>query len=108
MKKILGIMIAALVIMSCGKKAEPVNADITKITVDDFLAKATELKDKKVEVTGTIVHTCRHSGKRAHIIGTDPNKKLKLEVVGEASKFEKEMEGKTVIAEGTVKELVID
>jgi hypothetical protein len=108
MKKKLGLLIAVLFIFACGKKTEPVPADITKITVEDFLLKTTELKDKKVEITGTIVHTCQHSGKRAHIIGTDPNKKVKLEVVGEASKFDKEMEGKTVIAEGIVKELIID
>ncbi len=108
MKKTLGMLTAVLFLLACGKKTEPVSADINKITVEDFFLKTAELKDKKVEVTGTIVHTCQHSGKRAHIIGTDPNKKLKLELVGDTPKFDKEMEGKTVIAEGTVKELIID
>ncbi len=107
MKKTALILLLSIFVFACGKKTEPV-AEITKITVEDFFLKASELKNKKVEVTGTIVHTCQHGGKRAHIIGTDQAKKLKLEVAGETSKFEKEMEGKTVIAEGTVKELIID
>lgn len=110
MKKTLILLLPLLLIFACGKKDNPTPADseVTKISVEEFFQKASSLTDKKVEVTGLIVHTCRHSGKRAHIVGKDAEKKLKLELVGDAPKFDKEMEGKTVVAEGTVKALIID
>lgn len=107
MKKLIGLVILA-VLIGCGKSSEKTSAEVMKISVEDFLQKAAELKDKKVEITGMVVHTCRHGGKRAHIVGTEPEKRIKLEVVGDAPKFEKELEGKSILAEGIVRQLIID
>lgn len=107
MKKLFSILLLVLFFVACNKN-EVKEDELLKITVEDFFEKATELADKKVEVTGTIVHTCSHGGKRAHIIGSDPDKKLKLEITGNTPKFDKAMEGNDVIAEGFVRLLIID
>lgn len=113
LKKLVPLFLIAALFVACGKKeekveAKPAKAEIVKLTVDDFYGKASELKDKEVEISGTIVHVCQHGGKRAHIIGTNPDTKVKLECTDETTKFDREAEGSEVVAKGTVDALVID
>lgn len=113
LKRIIPLFLVVVLFVACAKKeekveAKPVKAEIVKLTVDDFYGKAPELANKEVEISGTIVHVCNHGGKRAHIIGTDPEVKVKLECTDEVAKFEREAEGSEVLATGTVDALVID
>lgn len=111
-KKVFISLFILLLATACMQKEAPketeVKEEITVVNVDNFLETAPALVDKKVKVEGTIVHTCKHGGKRAHIIGTDPDVKLKLETTDLVEKFNKEMEGSGVVAEGIVKSLIID
>lgn len=112
-KRFIPLLLAATLFFACAKKEEkaevkPVKAEIVKISVDDFSAKAAELANTEVEITGTIVHVCKHGGKRAHIIGTNPEVKVKLECTDEVTKFEREAEGSDVTAIGTVDALIIN
>ena len=112
-KKLLPILLIISLFVACAKKeekpvAEPAKAEIVKLTVDEFNTKASELADKEVEISGTIVHVCKHGGKRAHIIGTNPDVKVKLQCTDETAKFEREAEGNDIVAKGIVDALVID
>lgn len=112
-KKLIPLVLIVSLFVACStqeKKAEaaPVKAEVVKLTVDDFYGKAPELANKEVQITGTIVHVCKHGGKRAHIIGTDPEVKVKLQCTEEVAKFEREAEGNDVLATGTVDALIID
>ncbi len=111
-KKLFISLTILLLVAGCAQNEAPKEAEakeeIISVVVDTFLENAAEMIDKKIKVEGTIVHTCRHGGKRAHIIGTNPEVKLKLETTDLVEKFNKEMEGNEVTAEGIVKSLIID
>lgn len=111
-KKVLTSLFILVIIAACAKKevaeTPETKNEIQTIAVDSFFVKADQLVDKKIKIAGTIVHTCRHGGKRAHVIGTNPEIKLKLETTDMVEKFNQEMEGSEVAAEGIVKYLVID
>ncbi len=78
------------------------------VLADSFFVKADELVGQKIKITGTIVHTCQHGGKRAHIVGQNPDTKIKLETKENVPPFNKEMEGNKITAEGIVAKLEIN
>jgi len=113
LKKLVPLFLVTALFFACAKKEEkadvkPVKPEIVKLTVDEFYGNAAELKNKEIEISGTIVHVCHHGGKRAHIIGTNPDTKVKLECTDEVEKFDRKAEGSEVVAKGIVDALVID
>jgi len=78
------------------------------LTVEEFSDKAGDFVDKKVTVEGTVVHVCEHSGKRIHIVGADPDVRLKIEAGGDVSQFDMELEGSKVKVNGVVSEMRVD
>ncbi len=120
-KKILVLLVVSVLFFACGNKdkskqltsdevkQEKVKVEeAVKITVDDFKEKAESLVGKKVIITGTVVHVCEHSGKRMHIINTDPDFRVKIESGKILKGFEKELNGSEVLITGIVKETRID
>jgi hypothetical protein len=73
---------------------QPVLVDLATL-----LANPTQYDGKEVAVEGTVVHVCKHSGKRLHLIGADEATKLRIEA-GEIGQFAKELEGSDIIAKG--------
>ncbi len=119
MKKILGLLVLAIVFASCGddttkgKEADNTKTvveevKIVSLTPDDFLDKAKALIDKEVLITGTVDHTCKHGGKKMVIFGEDADKTVKIYAAGEVDKFGIELEGGEVAVKGIVKEMRID
>ncbi len=120
MKKILGLLVLAVVFASCGestptdKAADETKAavetvvEMVTVTPDNFLEEAKGLIDKEVMMTGTVDHTCKHGGKKMVIFGEDADKTVKIYAAGEIDKFDVELEGGIVAVIGTVKEMRID
>ncbi|MCD4833203.1 MAG: hypothetical protein K8R31_05345 [Bacteroidales bacterium] len=111
-KKVLGILAIASLLVSCGtqqkKEKECTEKEKTAITVDNLLAEITNYIDKDIVVVGTVNHVCEHGGKRMFIMGEDPDIAIKITPNDEIGIFEKELEGSSVIITGIVKELRID
>ena len=109
-KKVLGILAVATLLVSCGtqQKKEKECTEKAAITVDNLLAEITNYIDKDIVVVGTVNHVCSHGGKRMFIIGENPDLAIKITPNDEIGVFEKELEGSHVIITGVVKELRID
>ncbi len=111
-KKILGLVVVATIIFSCGNKEQKKEADnnneVVAVTVDEVLADMQSYVEKEITIIGTVNHVCAHGGKRMFIIGTDPDAAIKITPSDEIGVFETELVGSHILVSGTVKELRID
>ena len=83
------------------------NIESLKIDVVSLLADAEVYNGKEVLLSGTVVHVCKHSGKRLHLMGADEKTKIRVEA-GEIGQFERELEGSSIVAKGIFRREVID
>jgi aspartyl-tRNA synthetase len=72
------------------------------VYVDDLLSDPGKYLEKKVSIKGLVVHTCKHSGKKMFLAGTDKNKFVKVIAGPSISRFDQSLEGETVVATGTL------
>ena len=111
-KKVLGILAVAAIMVSCSNKEQKKDAccdkEVTKVTVDQVMADLQAFVDKDLVIVGTVNHVCSHGGKRMFIMGEDPEVAIKITPNEEIGVFEKELEGSHVIVTGVLKELRID
>ena len=113
LKKILPFLSMALILLaSCnqGSKTPAVAAaeDTAKLTVASFDTSAYRFVDKPVWIEGTVLHTCKHSGKRMFLVdGTDS---IRVEVTAgpDIVKFDETLVGSRVRVLGLLKEERID
>ncbi len=111
-KKISIAIILTLFLFACANKedkketAEMIPA--AKLTVEQLNKDAEKYVDKIVEVTGTVVHVCKHGGKRMFLIGEDPEQRFKFTAGDKVGSFDVKLEGSDVIAWGIVEEQKVD
>ena len=99
------LLLAALLLASCGEKAEVDNAAQTaQVSLASFDTDAANYVGKTVEVTGTVDHVCRHSGKKMFIVGDNADDRLKIDAGPDMAGFAIELEGSKVKVVGTVEE----
>jgi len=113
MKKVLGLLLIAVVLFSCGTKQQKENQETTTnklsaISVDKVLSNTSDYVNKEVMVKGLINHVCSHGGKRMFILGENPDEALRITPNNKIGVFEKDLEGNTVKIKGVLKELIID
>ncbi|NPA37799.1 MAG: hypothetical protein GXO47_13220 [Chlorobi bacterium] len=102
------IVFASLLTTSCNTQKPKQNNDkksentITAIDVDSVLASPEKYIEKTVSIKGLVVHTCKHSGKKMFLAGSDKNKYVKVIAGPTISRFDQSLEGETVIATGTL------
>ncbi len=72
------------------------NIDI--VLVDSILASPEKYLGKTVNIQGLVVHTCKHSGKKMFLVGTDKDSPVKVIAGKDITLFEQTLEGETVIA----------
>ena len=110
MKNLLFTTALALVLFSCNstsnkKSATDSQADkseqvTTAVEVDSILANPAKYLEKNISIKGLVIHTCRHTGKKMFLAGSDKNTFVKVIVGNNISTFGQELEGETVIATG--------
>ena len=95
-------VIAATSCNTTSKKSD--NQKETEIVlVDNLLDKADGLVDKNIKLKGHVTHTCKHSGKRAFLVGNDESFTVRVEAGGEITGFDQNLVGNTVVS-GILKE----
>ncbi len=88
--------------------SEPIKMEqIEAMDVAALLADTKAFDGKQVAISGTVVHVCKHSGKRMHLLGKDEVTKVRVEA-GDIGQFDRELEGSDVIAIGVFHREVID
>ena len=113
MKKIILISLAAMFLFSCGnqKKREQstsneslVTAE-TALTVDQLYEKASDIVDKEIVVTGTVMHVCQHGGERCFLMGSNENINIRIEAGEKIGAFSQELMGSNIEITGILKEV---
>lgn len=105
LKNLIYFVLAALILVACNSAQK---SDAVKLTVEDFETKCPELVGKNIEISGTVVHVCKHGGKRLFIVGNDSALRIEVTTGEKLAAFNPEMEGSDIIIDGKVSELRID
>ncbi|MCW3788709.1 hypothetical protein [Plebeiibacterium sediminum] len=83
-------------------------SDSAIVTVDQLLSNPEMYIDKKIELQGFVMHTCKKTGKKMFLKGTDESTFIRIEAGENISKFEPTLEGETVIASGVLSVFIQD
>jgi hypothetical protein len=104
----LTLLVAGLMLTSCQSGSDKKYKDAAKLSVLTFDQSAPAYTDKPVIMEGTVIHTCKHSGKRLFLV--DGNDSIRVEVTaGEGiTKFDEKLVGSRIRVFGTLKEERID
>ncbi|MBN1340197.1 MAG: membrane lipoprotein lipid attachment site-containing protein [Bacteroidales bacterium] len=112
MKKYLLFLASLFILAACNTatdaEAKDEAVEQTELTVGDFSEKASGLVDQKIRITGLVVHTCKHGGKRMFLSNETSEGRVEVSASEEVGSFNAEMEGSMVTVEGVVKEQRID
>ena len=103
MKYILPVFILAMLVSACdnGPKA---GQEAVAVAPSEFIEKAPELVDQLVSMEGTIVHVCKHGGKRLFL----GEERIKVLASNKVSVFDVALEGSDVVIDGYLREERID
>ena len=121
LKKVFIFAIIALIMAGCANNTtqeqteatEPETeavAEIIQVAVIDFPAEAEKLVGKEVFIEGTVIHVCKHGGKKMFIAGDeDPDIRIKITTDGEAvPAFQTDLEGSYVKVKGIVDAIEVE
>ncbi|TAJ15669.1 hypothetical protein DMA11_00240 [Marinilabiliaceae bacterium JC017] len=75
-------------------------------SIDDIFATPEKYLNKTVKIKGRVIHTCRKSGKKMFLAGTDKNKLVKVFAGENIARFEETLEGEMVVAQGKLTVLI--
>lgn len=93
---------------SAGDQAEAAKSDTTVLTVLTFSQLADSCIDKPVVIEGTVLHTCKHGGKRMFLIGSTDSIRVEITAGPDIVKFDENLVGSKVKVFGMLKEERID
>jgi hypothetical protein len=103
----IGIMVLILSACNMGSKGlDP--GDAVKVVVASFEQQAAGIVEKTVVIEGTVLHTCKHGGKRMFLV--DRNDSVRVEVTAgkDIPKFDEKLVGSRLRVLGVLKEEKID
>ena len=106
LKKLSALILIALLVTACEKKQA--SEEVPQLTVAQIDADAAQYVGKKVSVTGTAVHVCKHGGKRLFVIGDTPEPRFKITAGEQVNSFDVALEGSDIVATGVVQEQKVD
>lgn len=105
LRNVLAIITLAIIMSSCGNKKV---TEVTPLTVAQLTEQAENLIDSNVVVDGTVIHICKHGGKKMFIINDNPDVKFKIVASDVVTMFDASLEGSDVVVEGVLIEERID
>lgn len=110
MNRIILLLFAFSLLDGCGQKSKnPVpEQDVQPITVSDFIRDAGPYVEQTVQISGTVVHVCRHGGQRLFIVGDDGDKRIRITTGEDIAEFDVELEGETIEVVGLVREQIAE
>ena len=107
-----------LIIAGCQTKNSKLSADhsmtqetiapVNALTVSELLRVAEENVGKEVVLTGTVTHTCKHSGKRCFVTDSTGTQSIRVEATGQINGFNRELAGSDITVNGVLREKRLD
>jgi hypothetical protein len=112
-KHLLSIFLLSIIFLaSCNQGAQDKTAenkaDTAKISVLNFDTSAHSYVDKPVVIEGTVLHTCKHGGKRMFLVDGTDSVRVEITAGQEIAKFDEALIGSRVRVFGILKEERID
>jgi alpha-glucuronidase len=108
-KLIFSVGIMALTLSTCTMRSKGIDpGDAVKVAVATFEKQAANIVEKTVIIEGTVLHTCKHGGKRMFLV--DGNDSVRVEVTAgkDIPKFDEKLVGSRLRVLGVLKEEKID
>jgi hypothetical protein len=99
----------ALILSACNMGSKGIDpGDAVKVAVATFEQQAAGIVEKTVIIEGTVLHTCKHGGKRLFLV--DGNDSVSVEVTAgkDIPKFDEKLVGSRLRVLGVMKEERID
>ncbi len=84
----------------CQSKASADLAEINDLSVDQVLARPENYMEKKIDLTGLVVHTCKKSGKKLFLKGENDSTFIRVEAGENISQFTTSLEGELITVTG--------
>jgi hypothetical protein len=113
-KNLFLLSISMVILFGCGsstdmKNDQDANQEIVMLTIDQFNENPDDFVGKQIVIEGTVMHVCKHSGKRMFIGGGEElEERLQIKSSDEIATFDVDYEGLDVLVTGIVDELRID
>jgi hypothetical protein len=112
-KKLFSILILSIFfIASCNQGTKENSgdnkSDTARLTVLSFDTSAHSYVDKPVIIEGTVLHLCKHGGKRMFLVDGTDSVRVEITAGQDITKFEESLVGSRVRVFGTLKEERID
>jgi hypothetical protein len=109
MKNVLLILLSFSLLICCKNanqntrsKASDTQANLVNLSVDGFLENPASFVDQQVTLSGLVAHVCKHGGQKLFMIGTDPDKYLRINTGENIPEFPIDLEGSTIEVKGVV------
>jgi hypothetical protein len=105
-RKIVSLLIATMILASCGNKTNKNTANAegqpVKIEFAALIANPADYIGKTIVVEGKVVHVCRETGKKVFIVGDNPDVMLYVQAGDNNEKFPMELMGNKISVEGRI------
>ena len=107
MQKLYALILSALIFIACSDDKQQAE-QAADLTVTEISAKTAEYVGKTVSLTGTVVHVCKHGGKRLFMVSEDSKDRFKVTASTSVGSFDVKLEGSDVVVTGLVEEQRVD
>ena len=113
MKKLILTSLIAMLLFSCANQkkqeqatsSEPAVTEAEALTIDQLYEKVTDMVDKEIVVTGTVMHVCQHGGERCFLMGSNEDINIRIEAGEKIGTFSQEMMGSDLQITGVLKQV---
>ena len=111
MKRLLFLLLMAVVAFSCGSRqnqTQNTENEPVVITVDELMASAADRVDQEVVISGLITHVCKHGGQRCFVMGATDDVVIRVEAGDAIDAFKQEFVGGELQITGILRLVPID
>ena len=106
---LLAVLVLSIVFIGCSKQdVAGGSAAAPKLSVAEFMTKSGDYAGNDITLTGTVVHVCKHGGKKMFLMGENPDDRVKVTASEDLGFFDVSLEGNMVEVIGTVDQMVVD
>jgi hypothetical protein len=108
MKKILTIAAVVSLLVACNTNSKNTDGqEVRKLDIDEIQVAAGELGDQAVQVTGMVLHVCKHGGQKMFLTTDSTETSLLVRVGPSIPEFDVTLEGSTVEVTGKLVATVV-
>jgi len=90
------------------KQEEVINDEIIAVSMLDYDSLVESLSGRKISISGTVDHVCKHGGQKLFIVDENSDARIKITPNEEIAAFNTDLVGETIKIIGIVEEMRVD